>query len=284
MSSWKNRLENSDNGYYSPKDIILGMEEILKIKHDLKNKALKASEKKTILQPYIALLDHVILLTDKPFKEPQNDEEKRYFQEPFVSYCKELINYFAQRGPFARSMGARTRVDRELLKMEDKYPKIFYQTLINSIKKMEFFKTLDFSDEKDAFYKDFRVTMELYSYIHICNYMNLRLQAIPEGIDTIRGELKELEARVNDHQQVIFFLDKMLRYCYSLEKEDIDEKTRTLVINERNMLRLVVGKLIQDKLKEYIDEDNARRVEFRAILQDDRKRLKKLQKKRGRYN
>jgi len=43
MSSWKKRLENSDNGYYSPKDIILGMEEILKIKHDLKKKILKAS-------------------------------------------------------------------------------------------------------------------------------------------------------------------------------------------------------------------------------------------------
>jgi hypothetical protein len=279
MSSWKNRLKNSDNDYYSPKNLILGMEKMVKIEQDFKKKALKASEEKTLMQTYKELLDHIILLAEKPFKEPQTDEEKRYFREPFVSYCTEMISYSKQRGPFWRRV--RTREQKELLKMEDKYPKIFYHTLINSLKKMEFFKTLHFSDERDAFYKDLRISMELYSYIHICKYMNLRLQAIPEGIETVQEELKKLEAKVDDYQQVNFFLDKMLHFCHSLANEDIDEKTRTLIINERDMLRLVVSKLIQEKLKDSIDEDNARKDEFRAIVLDERKRLEKLKRKMG---
>ena len=178
-------------------------------------------------------------------------------------------------------MGAKRKEEKELLKMEDKYPKIFYQTLIKSLNKMEFLKTLHFSDEKDTFYKDLRITMELYSYIHIRKYMNLRLQAIPEGVESVESELRELEEKVDDYQQVIFFLDKMLRYCHSLVNEDLDEKTRTSVINERNMLRLVVGKLIQDKLEKSIEDDTARRDEFRAIILDERKRLVKLQRKMG---
>jgi hypothetical protein len=94
MSSWKNRLKNSDNDYYSPKDLILAMEKMFKIEHYFKNKALKASEEKTLIQSYKELLDHIISLAEKPFKEPQTDEEKRYFREPFVSYCTEMISYY----------------------------------------------------------------------------------------------------------------------------------------------------------------------------------------------
>jgi len=285
MSEWKNRIKSSKG--YSPKELIDTFEEILRLEKPLQSDRLSLIDRAQLLGKIEELLGRSSLMVNEEIrelhtKEPKDlvsTEETRYYFEPFISYLEELIFYVCYHPQRRGSILSRSpEIRKKLMKSERKMFKddiIFYKLVEKTVAKMNFLKNLQFRDKLNITDKGIRVGLELISFVYISKYINMRLRSIILDKDEAK-ELKILEDRISKYHKFILILDKILQYSLSIENDNLDETAESLAIEERNKLRFIGYKFSLDIIKNNLEEDQARMVEFKAFLKKEKKKLLKL--------
>ncbi len=279
--------------FHSPKKAVDLAESILKIQAKLKDTTLTKKERNSLIDQYSYLLDKAEIELIKPQKhELLNEEEKKYFREPLVSYFAELAKKMQKplNLEYLRPKKSRKAKKKYTIKtnevptgVDEEIERLFRFLSKDSLKQILFLDNLDILDKQEDNERNMRCEIEFFSKYLISSYISLRFElnyvSNEEKQELIQQELIKKEKKVEFYERLKFILDQIIDISLTLYNITLTEEKQAYFSQERekwrNTLKMEFATQIKNgiTLEEDFEDFKIKKNQLQEFIRQDKKRL-----------